>query len=146
MSEETAIYRYYGGPDCPDRYADPLAVRRKLRILLGGDGTQVLEACNSPDPQTALEGWHRLLMAIAYAFEVPTFDPATGQGLREEELLGLWNGFQDWLKKKQTSTASSPTSAPPTDSGLQPVTLPPKPTSGSVSTQPLSTASKRGRW
>lgn len=120
MNTNPNIYAYYGGPDCPQRYGDPLAIERKLRMLLGGDGSGILEQYHSPMPEISLPAAEKFFAAVAYAFGVPPFDPATGQGFMESDLINLWNGFQEWRKKKQPSTASSPTSAPPTDFGPTP--------------------------
>src|SRR5215471_6066216 len=113
MTHDPAIYRYCGGPEAPEKFADPLAVLRKIRTLLGGDGSAVLAAYQGSDPLKALDAAERFHAAIAYAFGVTPFDPGTGQGLTEDKLIALWNDFQDWLKKKQSSSETSPTSSPP---------------------------------
>jgi len=93
-----------------ERYADPLAVHRKLNTLLGPDPNRLLQQMESLDPSMALAAYEQFLNSVAFAFGVARFDPATGKGLLENELTALWNGFQDWLKKKVTRPENSPTS------------------------------------
>lgn len=113
---DTNIYRYWGGPDYPELYGDPLEIERTLKLILG-DFDAFLEAYNSPDPAIALQATQKFKAAMATAFRVRAFDPLTGQGMNLETLLALWNGYFEWRKKKQSSTGASPTSAPPTASG-----------------------------
>jgi len=123
MTEERNIFEhvfgpFFGGEGRPVLYADPAAVNRKLRAMMGGDPNGLLEMYKSPSAEIALPAAERYFDAIATAFGVPRFNQETGSGLVEDELINLWNAFQDWLKKKRSSMPTTPTSAPPMGSGL----------------------------
>ncbi len=105
---------YFAGPG-PGRYADPFRVRRKLNQLLGGPSgaAQVVKLWESPLPEEALPAAELLLGAIREAFDLPAFDPATGQGVGEEDLVALWAAWNEWCRDQKKTAATSPTGSTP---------------------------------
>lgn len=104
------------------RYADPFRVRRRLNAMLGGQSgaDRVVKAWSSPEPRAALEAGELLMSAVREAFDLPAFDPKTGQGAGEEVLLQLWNEWQKWCGQKKTTAATSPTGTPPSPANVPP--------------------------
>lgn len=98
--------------------ADPVAVHRRLVHALDGQPNDILARTRSPLTEEAFPATEKLLAAVAFAFGLQTFDPATGKGLLEDEVLAVLNAYLAFLEKKNRSPASSPTGAPPTTSPL----------------------------
>lgn len=131
------IYRVYGpyyADDGAPVYADPLAIDRKLKLLLGGDVTRALEEYHSPDPAVALPAAEQFVHAICVAFGLTPFDPRTGQGTIESECVRTWNNYQAWVEKKNQKAGNSPTSAPPTPASSPSKTSTTTPSAASTST------------
>jgi hypothetical protein len=104
-------YRYGDGDKT--LYADPLAVNRKVKALLGGDVEQVVRDYNSGEDVLVERAAARFLGAVVEAFGLKPFDPKTGTGLVEAHVVQVWNHFQDWLAQKKTSGPDTATSFPP---------------------------------
>lgn len=113
-------------------YYDPLRVRRRLQALLGSQAGELIASWEH------LPAQEQFLGAVREAFDLPPFDPATGAGATEETVLGLWAGWQAWVKKNGPSTPNSPTTSRPT---ATPQATPPTtpPTSASPSAPPAWT-------
>jgi hypothetical protein len=128
------------------RHADPLRIRRRLAQLLGREAPKLLEQWQAEEapPQVRIDAAEHFLWAVSEAFELPKFDPADGQGATEDVVIGVWNAFHDWLKKKGPTTPNGPTSSPPTDSPPAPPSAT-MPTRASSSTPTASAAGFRGR-
>jgi hypothetical protein len=96
----------------------------------------VLEESRQTDnPVVAAMAQDKLVKASREAFELQPFDKVTRQGDLDDDALKLVDDFRGWLKKKETTSASTPTSAPSsatpdfspaTVPGLTPVASSPK--------------------
>jgi hypothetical protein len=100
-------------------HADPVAVHRAFTRALGGDPEPTLKAAcaegDSPaDRLRRLDAEEKLAAAARTAFDLPAFDPATGQGCMEDECLDVLWDWLAWLQKKSVTTAPTPTSPPST--------------------------------
>lgn len=123
--EERRIFRFVltfpSGQQVP-RYADPIAVKRNLHIATGGRLNKLIADANkdvrtadnpplddeSPERMAALQARGTLAGAACYAFELPRFDPMTGDGMTEEEAMSLLMEYLTWLDQKKTSGGSLP--------------------------------------
>lgn len=115
-------------------FYDPLRLKRRLQALLGSETQELLANWGHLDAQ------ERFLAAVRAAFDLPPFDQVTGGGATEEVVLGLWDGYNGWLKKNGRGTPPSATTSPPT--ATPPDTPPPTPT---LSVSPSTpTGSRRG--
>lgn len=132
MFDQREIYRFDLPGDGP-RYADPMAVRR--RLLAASDGRLWEWARRAREHQLALaaagdapgeeadarraESSARLaecegaMADAAYqAFDgFAPIDPTTGFGTPEAVALGVLRGFLEWLEQKKSPPATSPTSS-----------------------------------
>lgn len=115
-AEERKVYKYHNGV-C-DVFADPLLLRRQLRLFSGEDLNKLAsdaEAAHRPDAsQEDFERGHaseeRLVNAIRQAFGLAPIDPESGQGFSWADCLHVYNAFCDWLDQKKTTPDTSPTS------------------------------------
>jgi hypothetical protein len=92
-----------------DRFADPLEVRR--RMVRGGKGEidQILADCYNEAPQflmASLDAQEKRLAIARAAFDLPAFDPATGEGVTEAEVIFVLESFLEWLEKNANTAAS----------------------------------------
>lgn len=110
--DERRIYGpYFNG--AKEVLADPLALNRKIKALMGGNPAKLVEDYNSGIAEVAFEAGERFFAAVREAFGLVAFDPETGDGMTESDCLKCWNDFQSWLKKKDVTDRNSPTSVPP---------------------------------
>ncbi len=89
--------------------ADPAAAYRAFVLAASGDPDPDLAAAakrpvegekeDAGDRVARLEAEGRLADATARAFALPAYDPQTGQGHTESELLDLMDQFLGWLEK-----------------------------------------------
>ncbi len=84
------------------RFADPLAVRRRLLRASAGSFDDLQAACGAggETPEAILareEAREKVHAIICSAFAVTPFDPATSEGVTEAEATGLLDRFLDWL-------------------------------------------------
>ncbi len=124
--QERAVYGpFFSGAGAV--YGDPIRIRRLLTDLLDGDPKKALEGVSGPIPELRIEATERVLRAVVVAFGLVPFDPATGQGLREDEVKGRLDDFLDWWselkKKRETLPTSVPSTAPASSAGV-PTTSP----------------------
>lgn len=109
--QERLIFGPFDRGDGHQVYADPIRVRRRLTRLLDGDPRRALAACRGPDPGLALEAEERVFAAAIQAFDLVPFDPATGQGLREDGIVAVLNAFLSWEEAQRDFFGTSPTCA-----------------------------------
>jgi hypothetical protein len=97
--QERAIFPYHNGQS--QVFADPLALQRKLNVLLQGDiGTVVKEAYTATVGDTG-GAMQKLLDAIREAFSLSPVDPATGQGITDLMALSIFRQFGEFLSAKK---------------------------------------------
>lgn len=117
-------------------FADPLQVRRKFIQASFGEIDQILRDASetfpwepSIDPRTgeALppmapiedrdpnkemqreQAEQRRFEVVCQVFELPPFDPLTGEGTREEEAIAILVQWLEWIAKKKRPAANSVT-------------------------------------
>lgn len=98
---------YFDGQS--ERYADPLAVLRRLRSLLGGDPGPALSRFHE-DP----EAEETVLAAARDALGMAGFDPRTGSGATDADVESVLRDFLDYVEKNAEGAGSFPTSSLPT--------------------------------
>lgn len=134
-AESRNVFSYHDGQR--QRYADPLRVRRLLQKETGGELWHVWSLAN--EVQKALGRMARaerspaeagataelpegpsaemfaaeeaLLDAARVAFDLPPFDPDTGEGATEEVCRRCLSSWLDWLSKKNEPDDGSPTTS-----------------------------------
>jgi len=109
---ERKVFKYHDGEK--DVWADPLAMSRKLRALMGGNPEKIVTQYNSDVQMDSDNAAEVFFPAIAEAFQVKRFDRLTGDGFTDEDLLKTWEMFQAWLEAKKKRDANLPTSVMPT--------------------------------
>lgn len=103
-------------------HGDPLRIYRRLIHFVGGDLDRVLKMARKPaDPREAeatedqrYQATEALIDATIRAFDLIPFDPATGAGAKEVDVLNLLNTFLGWLSFFESRAEQSPTFALPT--------------------------------
>ena len=94
------------------RYCDPLFA---YRVLLGGNCDTLLDKRESENPDIWIQAELELCKLIRQAFQLPDFDPTTGDGWTDEMCLETLQFFLDYLEGKGwAGRQTSPMSAPPT--------------------------------
>jgi hypothetical protein len=124
------IFQFHNGSALV--WADPLILRRKLAVALGGDIGAVVKDVNADRPPA---GWpegkdfvpepsavmvaafaaDKFLAGIRTAFGMTPFDPATGEGADERcclDAYDAWRAFEDSKKKPGETTPSTQPSSP----------------------------------
>ncbi len=92
-------------------YADPLRVWRFLVHFLDGDPNQVLRDMRSTDEPVKFEAVNKMLDAAIQSFPLQPFDPASGAGLCEQDILATVRHFFGWLDEKKKQSATPPMSS-----------------------------------
>ncbi len=119
--EEVRVY----GPIFDGRgpaHIDPIKVRRLLTDLLDGDPRKALAAMQGPISELRIDAVDKVLRATIMAFDLVPFDRATGEGLREDEVLDILTTFLGWWNDLKKKRATSPMSPQSMDSGNGPAT------------------------
>ncbi len=127
------IYGPYESGQGP-RWADPAAAYDLMQLHTGGQLKEVIEQSKARVPidsdQTDAEGnpivlrevphyeasvpaKQALLAAVAKTFDLKPFDPQTGEGLTQDDVLALWNGYVSYCKAIKKKRSDSPSAAPP---------------------------------
>lgn len=91
--------------DGEQRHVDPLELNRRIIHAMEGDPNGVVAKCNleaNPEP-VAFDAMEKFVKGVRWAFRLPDYDPATGKGALEADCLRVWDEFQSWLKKKETT-------------------------------------------
>ncbi len=98
---ERSIFEYENW-DKSKVFVDPAEALRKIKERTLGKFSQSLANINSPDPTVSSEAVDILKDAAIFAFGLKPFDPATGEGWLEYNLIALvsrFNGYLNGLKK-----------------------------------------------
>jgi len=112
--DERRIFGPYANGTGNMVFCDPLAAKRKLNIVAGGDLNGLIAMYNGEDQAARGMAIEQLAQAAVVAFSLMPFDPLTGQGVTEGESMSVLRHFLDWLEKKNPSIEISPTSPAPT--------------------------------
>jgi hypothetical protein len=117
------------------RYADPYAALRGLgrtaRAVTGQplkdawaaafppwapgpDGVLAPPVLSDEQEEARAEAQAQLTEVATQVFHLQALDPTTGLGLTEEERLGVWDAFNDWVADVKNERGTAPTSAAPT--------------------------------
>lgn len=112
-TETYRVYKYFNG--IQEVYADPLMVHRHLMRLLDGASERIVNEANSDDVAISTPARDKLVAATRQAFGLLPFDPMTGAGAVEEEVMRIWDDFNCWLDKKKAKQETSPTDSPSTE-------------------------------
>ncbi len=118
------------------RFADPLAVWREFLRASGGrfaalcrqardDEDATTDASIGDDDEEAIEARHaadlkreaareKLYAVLCSTFGLVPFDPETGKGVTEAEVVSLLNEFLEWSEGNGRPGAASPEAAPST--------------------------------
>lgn len=108
-SREREIYKLPVG----DRFADPLAARRRLLVTTNGRLNSLLDDHEGEDAVAAAVAEEELVKATRTAFGLPPLTP-TG-GVADADVLATLTDFLAWLSKPASADATVPSSPPPTD-------------------------------
>jgi len=111
-------------------YGDPGYIHRVLTVELDGNVNDWIDKYNSDFPAETSEATEKICLAVLKAFRIEAFDPATGAGTTEDELISLFVSFFDWVKKKPANIDRTPTSLPATG---RPIYGPPAGTGPAIS-------------
>jgi hypothetical protein len=109
--QERAIFCYHNGTRLV--WADPLTIQRRLEAALG-DYDAVVADMRSQDIKVAASATECYIANARDVLGMPAIDPDSGQGTTERQVRKALESFYDCLKKKETTTAGSPTSSPAT--------------------------------
>lgn len=87
---------------CPvfSDFHDPLAVRRKLYLMSGGDVVALIDQQKSDDLTVVMQAHEKLLPIVRAAFGLPPIDRTTGAGVSDERALQVLENFMRWLEGK----------------------------------------------
>lgn len=96
-------------------YGDPLGIRRKLTLDLGGDINAAIAKLSSEDAIEAAEAGDRVLVALRSALGMVPFDISTGVGATDEDCYAAFDAWIDYEEKKNQRAAISPISSQPTE-------------------------------
>jgi len=112
-------------------HADPSRIRRRVRQLMGStkDINECIRRWKEGDGEVASMAAETMLAAVVMAFELTPFDRATCRGLREPQIMDIWNAWCRFETEKKTPGNGYPTGSPPTASGrpATPQPTPPRP-------------------
>jgi hypothetical protein len=112
-------FPYYDGLKI--MHADRLAVFRQLLIRTRGKPNELANkvfavAPDCQDIDKLTESWdaaEQLVLLVRDLFRMQPFDPATGQGARDEHCWAVWDAFVDAMSESKKNGAAPPTSSPP---------------------------------
>src|SRR6266478_4309922 len=101
--QEREIFEFQDG-DGKTRFADPLAVHRRLSLMLAGEVQKVLDQTKSDIPEVAFSAFARLGHATCMAFDLGSPLTADKPGVTEATWLRVLNEWTDWLEKKNPNS------------------------------------------
>lgn len=95
---DRAIFAYHDG--AKDRFADPLAINRKLAVLLAGDVETALKAAyaTTGDADGSMQ---TLLNAVREVFALVPFAEDTGAGVTDAMALKVLSAFSEFMIAKK---------------------------------------------
>jgi hypothetical protein len=133
---QRAIFGPYPRGDGTSLHGDPIRIRRRLVHALEGDLNRWLAEYRCDIEPLAFAAAERLLAATVEAFDLIPFDPLSGVGASDDEVLGVLASFLAFEESKKKTASNSPTGVPPTDRGPSPIASTSRPGLASGSTDP----------
>ena len=133
--QERRIFRYWNGGQPVN--ADPVTIRRRLTIEMGGSPNLALRDWYAESPAGASEedkgrillgvahAEERLVAAARVAFALPPFVPETGAGAMDQDAIDALEAFVQFEAEQKKSGATPPTSPAPTAPPSSPNPSPP---------------------
>lgn len=120
LPEPVPDFEYFDGAKMV--HADRLALHRQLLILTRGKPNELANKVFAVKPDTddvqalmeSLEAAEQLVKLIRGLFQMQSFNPATGQGARDEHCWAVWNKFCDSMADEKKNPETSPTTSAPT--------------------------------
>lgn len=107
---------YFNGAELV--YADPLRVHRRLLYMLDGETNKWLEKAKSENLEERFQAKEKLLPAVVYALDMLPFDPKTGLGSLEQDVIAALRSYLEFMEGKGPRVPSMPISVPPMGPGL----------------------------
>jgi hypothetical protein len=129
------IFKYNNGK--ADVFADPFEIDYRFQQAAGGEDLEqidrwmdlprteegLLDQNKINDPGAGkiimaqyMEALHRIEPIVRKTFNLEPFNPETGEGLTNKEVIEIWDDYQLWQADVKKNTSLPPTSATPTDS------------------------------
>lgn len=99
---ERLVFGPYHRGDGVEIYADPLAVNRAIVKALKGDHNRVLAELSHEVEDVRLEAEGQAVDAARPAFGMHPFDPETGAGVTDKEVLDVLCQFCEYLEQKKS--------------------------------------------
>jgi hypothetical protein len=131
------LFEYWDGRGW--QWADPLRLYREIRDQDLHRLSGFLELQLEPDTTQFYE-------RLCGIFRVERFDPVTGRGLSDAELMDLFESYADFMELLKKSTSLGPISSEPTDSALSIFPAHPgEATSSPVDSSPMPSESKSAK-
>src|SRR4051812_30779149 len=78
-------------------FRDPMRIWRRLREATGGKTGQLISEMRDKDPAVSSQATDALVGAFAFAAELRPFDPATGEGWTEPQLVAAVSDFHVYV-------------------------------------------------
>lgn len=104
-TSERLIYGpYHDG--LSERYADPIAVHRKLVMVLDEDPNHFIRQLKSEVPSIKVRAEIELAAAAVGAFDLLPFDPSSGTGSTQDEALAILYDYIGWREKNAKRDAT----------------------------------------
>lgn len=112
------VFQYHNGIE--NVFADPLRAWGIILIKLEGKVAEICTRARNKDETVPVAEQQlaamRLDDAVCVAFEMPPFDPKTGQGSTLLDRLRVWGEFSAYMDEKKKQPDSSVTFSAPTPS------------------------------
>ncbi len=111
--QERLIYGPYGN-GVGRVYGDPMRIYRRMVHGCGGEPNRILRDLRSEDNAIKFQATEAIVQATVFALELQPFDPGTGAGVLEEDVIKLAKDFLKWIEEKKKTPPKTATSPPPT--------------------------------
>lgn len=107
---------YFNGAEMV--FADPIRVHRRLHFMLDGETNKYLALYRSENEVERYQAKEKLLPAAIYALDMVPFDPKTGQGSLEQDVMAALRAYLEFMDEKKEVGPILPTCSQPTQEPL----------------------------